>query len=87
MVYDANDKPATTKRHFRKAEKFVVVDPDTGEKTCAIIFTNGKIFVGADVWRMSNPYDICEYPYKQISDQELATYKKEYPVSNWNIAI
>lgn len=80
--HETSTRHKTRSRPFRKSEKFVISDSD-GKKTCAIIFENGKIFVGMDVWRMSNPYDTCEYPYQQISERELNEYKRYYPECNW----
>lgn len=82
-ICDANyaEKGKERRPHFRECDKFIIYDPETGKKECAIVFANGKIFVGADVWRMSNTSDICEYPFRQISEWELETkYERQYPV-------
>lgn len=70
--------PNVRNRHRRKfyapKEKFIAIEKDSGKKICGIIMHNGKIFLGEDVWRLSNRIDCCEYPFKQISEIEFDFY-------------
>lgn len=56
-------KRRRTMRKFIKCEKYIATHIDTGERTCAILYINsGRVKVGPDVWRLSNPADCCDYP-------------------------
>jgi len=61
--------------------KIVCVDKKTNRKTSGIIFNSGKCAVGDDVWRMTNPADTCDYPFKiyQNSLEMEAKYNIEIP--------
>lgn len=60
----------------RVCEKFICVDLKSGSSTTGISFPNGKIFIGDDVWRLSNKADCCDYPYKRYQNRKLA--EKDY---------
>ena len=66
------------KRHasFRKTEKYLAENISTGKMETAIVFPNGKTFVGADVWRMSNRADFCEYGFTTYQNRIMA--EKDY---------
>lgn len=57
---------------FRKAEKLLAKNKNTGKMETAIIFISGKTYVGADVWRMSNRADFCEYDFKAYKNRRMA---------------
>lgn len=63
-------------KHHRKprcCEKYIGYSLENGSVTSVILFkSNGKVFVGPDVWRLSDPYDCCEYPYKVYPNMRLA---------------
>ena len=51
------------KSSLRPCEKKIAINKFTGKITTAIIFPDGRIFIGEDVWRMSNRADFCEYRF------------------------
>lgn len=58
---------------FYNCEKYICTHKRTGSKTCGIIFTNGKVRIGTDVWRLSCISDNCDYPvigYNTRTDAE-----------------
>ncbi len=56
----------------RKSQKLICTDRKTGQKTTCIVFPNGKVYVGDDVWRLSNRADCCEYPFRGYSSLQIA---------------
>lgn len=73
-------KMAMAKNKGNHFQKYLCVNRNTGEKTCAILFPNGKVFVGDDVWRLSNKADCCEYNYRYFYNRKEA--EKEYEFIN-----
>lgn len=57
---------------FRKCEKVLARHKETNAVTCATIFSNGRVAVGDDVWRMSNRCDTCEYTYHMYKNRVIA---------------
>lgn len=68
-----NQRPA-----FRKCEKYVVRELETGNISTAIIFSNGKVSIGDDVWRLSNRADTCDYPFRTYLNKKCAELEFEF---------
>ena len=67
-----------TRSCFRKCEKHVVRELETGNITTAIIFSNGKVSIGNDVWRLSNRADTCDYPFRTYLNRKCAEREFEF---------
>lgn len=65
-------KNQTAKSPFRPCERYICINRKNGTYTTGIKFQNGKVFVGDDVWRLSNRADCCDYPFRQYKNQLLA---------------
>lgn len=71
--YNYTEKKSRHHRKPRYCEKYVGYSLDNGAVTSVILFkSNGRVFVGPDVWRLSDPYDCCEYPYTAYPNMRLA---------------
>lgn len=57
---------------FIKCSHFICTDRTSMSLTTGIIFPNGRVYVGDDVWRMSNRADYCEYPFKKYKNRQSA---------------
>lgn len=69
-------KARTQQSPFRNYEKYVVRNLETGKISTAVIFTNGKVAIGDDVWRLSNRADMCECPFRTYLNKFAA--EREY---------
>lgn len=83
-------QPVVTKKYqnqkesrpaFRKCEKHVVRDLETGDISTAIIFSNGKVSIGDDVWRLSNRADTCDYPFRTYLNKQCAEREYEFVIN------
>ena len=72
----AQSKPRAHKRKYRRfirCEKYTATNIETGNRTCAILYINsGRVKIGDDVWRLSNPADCCDYPVLVYPSLEVA---------------
>ena len=68
---------------MHRYNKFFVVNLGTGRQTTAITLSRGRIAIGDDVWRMSNKFDTCEYPYKIVNSSELDMFYKKISPANY----
>lgn len=67
---------------FYICEKYICVHKRTGNKTCGIIFSNGKVRIGSDVWRLSCTTDCCEYPVIGYHSRTAAEEDYEFQEAN-----
>lgn len=66
------------KPQFKVCEKIICIDLKNGSSTTGIIFPNGNVCIGDDVWRLSNKADCCDYPYKRYNNRKLAEQDYEF---------
>lgn len=64
---------------LHRGQKLLVYDKRTCAKISAYVLSDTKIAVGADVWRMGNRIDICEYPFSILSRRE---FFENYKIDN-----
>ena len=58
---------------FNKCEKYICINLVTGEYTCGLLFMkSGKVKIGLDVWRLTNPADCCDYPVRAFPSLDIA---------------
>lgn len=74
----SQSKNRSLKPQFRVCERFICTDLRNGSSTTGIIFPSGKVYVGDDVWRLSNKADCCDYPYRGYKNRKLAEQDYEF---------
>lgn len=62
----------TRSQFIRKCKRYICINRKDGSLTTGIVFPNGTVYVGDDVWRMSNRADCCEYPIKHYKSLKFA---------------
>ncbi len=71
-------QPHVIRRHRRpETRKVICTERKTGRKTTGIVFPGGKVYVGDDVWRLSNRADCCEYPFRGYVNLQVAAVDYE----------
>lgn len=65
-------KRPASRSPFKKCSHYICTDRSNGSSTTGIVFPNGRVYVGDDVWRLSNRADCCDYPYRRFNNQKLA---------------
>lgn len=63
--------------HRPKAKKIICTEKKSGRKTTGIVFPSGKVYIGDDVWRLSNRADCCEYPFRGYVGLKVASLDYE----------
>lgn len=61
-----------------KCNYFICTNRTNMSLTTGIIFPNGKVYIGDDVWRMCNRADYCEYPFKKYRNRQSAELDYEF---------
>ena len=63
---------------FIKCGYYICTNRTSMSLTTGIVFPNGKVYVGDDVWRLSNRADYCEYPFKKYRNRQSAELDYEF---------
>lgn len=66
------------KKTFYKCQKLICVNKENGTQTCGIVFSNGVMRIGIDVWRLSNSADCCEYPFRTYPSMDAAALDYDF---------
>lgn len=66
-----------------RVQKIICTEKNTGRKTTGIVFPSGKVYIGDDVWRLSNRADCCEYPFRMYTG--LKTVAIDYEIREADI--
>lgn len=72
-----HQKKRNTRKYHEVIKKLMAKNRETGMVSTAVIMENGSVYIGPDVWRLSNKADSCEYASKYFSKQVLAELEYE----------
>ncbi len=85
QIPESAKKDSRPQSALKKFTCYICTDRNNGISTTGIMFANGKVFVGADVWRMSNPADCCDYPFRRYKNMAMAEKQYEFKIVDQSV--